>query len=44
MALKGIRKHMVSGNHVDMFEAENIDDFATSLQHILNHHNSNSYE
>nr|WP_321223483.1 amino acid adenylation domain-containing protein [uncultured Psychroserpens sp.] len=44
MALKGIRKHMVSGNHVDMFEAENIDDFATSLQHILDHHNSNSYE
>ncbi|WP_040281915.1 amino acid adenylation domain-containing protein [Psychroserpens damuponensis] len=44
MPLKGIRKHMVDGNHVDMFEAENVQDFATSLQYVLDHHNSNSYE
>nr|WP_321226034.1 amino acid adenylation domain-containing protein [uncultured Psychroserpens sp.] len=44
MALKGIRKHMVTGNHVDMFEAENVGDFAASLQHVLDNYNSNSYE
>jgi len=44
MALKGIRKHMVSGNHVDMFEAAYVEDFATSLQHVLDNHNSETYE
>ena len=44
MAIKGIRKHMVTGNHVDMFEKQNVDDFATSLQHVLDHNNSENYE
>jgi amino acid adenylation domain-containing protein len=44
MALSGIRKHMVNGNHVDMFEKQYVDDFATSLQHVLDHHNSEDYE
>ncbi|MFD2917700.1 non-ribosomal peptide synthetase [Psychroserpens luteus] len=44
MALKGIRKHMVTGNHVDMFEKQNVEDFATSLQHVLDHRNSEHYE
>jgi amino acid adenylation domain-containing protein len=44
MALKGIRKHMVFGNHVDMFEKHNAENFATSLQHVLDHHNSEEYE
>jgi amino acid adenylation domain-containing protein len=44
MALKGIRKHMVPGNHVDMFEKHNAKDFAASLQHVLDHYNSEEYE
>ncbi len=35
MALKGIRKHMVPGNHVDMFEEPNVQTLAKSLQHVL---------
>lgn len=35
MALKGIRKHMVPGNHVDMFEEPNVQTLAKSLQNVL---------
>jgi thioesterase domain-containing protein len=44
MALKGIRKHMVPGNHVDMFEMPNVEDLAISLQHVLDNYNSENYE
>lgn len=44
MAQKGIRKHMVDGNHVDMFETPQVEDFAISLQQVLDHHNSERYE
>lgn len=35
MALRGIRKHMVPGNHVDMFEEPNVQTLAKSLQNVL---------
>lgn len=35
MGLKGIRKHMVPGNHVDMFEEPNVETLAKSLQYVL---------
>ena len=44
MAKKGIRKHMVQGNHVDMFEKPHVKDFAKSLQYVLDHHDSDNYE
>jgi amino acid adenylation domain-containing protein len=44
MALKGIRKHMVSGNHVDMFEATHVEGFASSLQNVLDNYDSQNYE
>lgn len=44
MALKGIRKHMVLGNHVDMFEKGHVEDFARSLQYVLETYNSEEYE
>ncbi|WP_372948098.1 non-ribosomal peptide synthetase [Mariniphaga sp.] len=44
MALKGIRKHMVPGNHVDMFEMPNVEDLAISLQRVLDNYNSENYE
>ncbi len=37
MGLKGIRKHMVPGNHVDMFEKPHVDVLAASLQNVLDH-------
>jgi len=44
MARKGIRKHRIPGNHVDMFEKGNVEHFAKKLQHTLDHYNSNLYE
>ena len=44
MASKGIRKHMVKGNHVDMFEKPQVEDFAKSLQHVLDNYDSKNYE
>ncbi|WP_456441537.1 non-ribosomal peptide synthetase [Psychroserpens sp.] len=44
MAHKGIRKHMVIGNHVDMFEKPDVKDFADKLQHVLDNHNLDHYE
>jgi amino acid adenylation domain-containing protein len=44
MATKGIRKHMVVGNHVDMFEKPHVKDFAGKLQYVLDNHNLNNYE
>ena len=44
MAGKGIRKHMVVGNHVDMFEKPHVKDFADKLQHVLDKHNLDTYE
>ncbi|MGF1556651.1 non-ribosomal peptide synthetase [Paucihalobacter sp.] len=44
MARKGIRRHMVVGNHVDMFEKPHVKDFANKLQHVLDKHNLDQYE
>lgn len=44
MAGKGIRKHMVVGNHVDMFEKPDVKDFAEKLQKVLDNHNLDSYD
>lgn len=41
---KGIRRHMVPGNHVDMFEKPNVDALATSLQNVLDNKNLKSVE
>lgn len=42
MAGKGIRKHMVPGSHVDMFDMPNVEVLATSLQRVLDNNNSES--
>ncbi|MCO4821682.1 MAG: amino acid adenylation domain-containing protein [Flavobacteriaceae bacterium] len=44
MAIKGIRRHMIEGNHLDMFEKPNVKDFAKSLQYVLDNHDSEHYE
>lgn len=44
VANKGIRKHMVVGNHVDMFEKPDVKDFAYKLQQVLDNHNLDRYE
>lgn len=44
MAEKGIRKHMVVGNHVDMFEKPDVKDFAHKLQQVLDNHNLDQYD
>jgi amino acid adenylation domain-containing protein len=44
MAGKGIRKHMVHGNHVDMFEKPHVKNFADKLQHVLDKYNLDTYE
>lgn len=44
VASKGIRKHMVVGNHVDMFEKPDVKDFADKLQYVLDQHNLEQYE
>ncbi len=44
IAKKGIRKHMVPGNHIDMFEKDNVEVFAKHLQHVLDNHNSESVQ
>lgn len=42
--IKGIRKHMIPGNHLDMFEKGNVEYFAKSLQYVLDHYNADTYE
>ncbi len=44
LATKGIRKHMVPGNHIDMFDKGNVEVFAKSLQHVLDNHNAESVQ
>ncbi len=44
MALKGIRKQMVTGNHVDMFEKPHVKDFANKLQNVLDNYNLEHYD
>lgn len=44
MALKGIRKQMVRGNHVDMFEKPHVKDFANKLQNVLDNYNLEHYD
>lgn len=44
VAKKGIRKHLVPGNHIDMFEKPNVVVFAEKLQHVLDTHNADSFE
>lgn len=40
IARKGIRRHMIFGNHREMFEKPHVEDFAAILQHVLDNHNS----
>ncbi|MBO3098653.1 non-ribosomal peptide synthetase [Gelidibacter pelagius] len=42
MGLRGIRKHMVPGNHVDMFEEPNVEALAKRLQYVLDNKNLKS--
>jgi thioesterase domain-containing protein len=42
MGGKGIRKHMVPGNHVDMFDEPYVEALAKSLQHVLDTKNLKS--
>lgn len=44
IAQKGIRKHKVLGNHVDMFEKPHVKEFADQLQYVLDRHNVDNYE
>ena len=44
IAKKGVRKHMVRGNHVDMFEKPHVKDFADKLQQVLDNYNLESFE
>ncbi|MDM9630301.1 non-ribosomal peptide synthetase [Robiginitalea aurantiaca] len=44
IARKGIRKHMVPGNHIDMFAPPNVDAFAKQLQYVLDNYNSDRIE
>ncbi|WP_116772100.1 non-ribosomal peptide synthetase [Maribacter litoralis] len=39
IATKGIRRHMVPGNHIDMFDKGNVEVFAAKLQYVLDNHN-----
>ncbi len=39
MGQRGIRKHTVPGNHVDMFEKPNVDILAEKLQYVLDNNN-----
>lgn len=43
IASKGIRKHMVKGNHVDMFEKPQVKDFSIILQKVLDTKNINEF-
>ena len=40
IALKGIRKHMVPGNHSEMFLSPSVEEFGNKLQYILDNSNS----
>ncbi|RXJ49670.1 amino acid adenylation domain-containing protein [Gelidibacter gilvus] len=42
MGGRGIRKHMIPGNHLDMFEEPNVEALAASLQNVLDHKNLKS--
>ena len=39
VASKGVRKHMIPGNHNDMFVSPNVEEFAKTLQYTLDNHN-----
>ena len=41
VGVKGIRKHIVSGSHADMFTSPIVEDFALVLQEVLDNRNSN---
>tara|TARA_R110000868_G_scaffold410885_2_gene700717 strand:- start:696 stop:983 length:288 start_codon:yes stop_codon:yes gene_type:complete len=43
-AKKGVRRHMVHGNHIDMFDKSNVEVFATKLQYVLDNHNIESVQ
>ena len=40
VGLKGIRKHMVPGNHADMFTSPNVVNFGESLQDVLDNYDT----
>ena len=42
MGGRGIRKHSVPGNHVDMFDMPHVETLAASLQKVLDHKNLKS--
>ena len=42
MGGRGIRKHMVPGNHVDMFEEPHVETLAEKLQYVLDNKNLDS--
>ncbi|WP_047245795.1 non-ribosomal peptide synthetase [Maribacter thermophilus] len=44
IAKKGIRKHMVPGNHIDMFSSPNVEVFANSLQDVLDNYDTENKE
>ena len=44
LARKGIRKHMLPGNHLDMFDSPNVEVYARNLQQVLNEYDSDNYE
>lgn len=44
IATKGVRRHMVLGNHIDMFDKEKVHLFAEKLQHALDTYNVDSFE
>jgi amino acid adenylation domain-containing protein len=44
IASRGIRKHMVPGNHSEMFFPPNVEVFGSSLQHVLDNYDSESDE
>ena len=44
IAIGGIRKHMVSGNHNEMFLSPGVEKVVSILQEVLDSEDSESYE
>ena len=44
IAQKGVRRHMVLGNHIDMFDKDKVHIFADKLQYALDNYNVDSLE
>lgn len=44
IATKGVRRHMVLGNHIDMFDKDKVHIFAEKLQYALDNYNVDSFE